>query len=197
MHAWDTGSWAVGNGREDCQEESAVENGRNARNWGSWNCISPASAGQGTVGWGLLVFLPCGLILSRLWVQLEVGPLPSLKWAPSPDVGGCDTILTVPFRQPLGSLLWTSEMLSRALQSALVVFESNTETRKCAGGFEPCEGCIDFLKVEWSPSCCLVFPERKLPFIFHYSILLLIHATHENVKRWCRIVSAIPLGGAL
>lgn len=80
VHVWDTGSWAAGSYREACQEKSAVENGRNARNWESWSCTSPASAGQGSMGWGLLVFLPCGLILPSPWGQLGVGDLcPALE----------------------------------------------------------------------------------------------------------------------
>lgn len=41
-----------------------------------------------------------------------------------------------------------------------------------------------------------IFPKRRLPFISHYSILLLNHAAHENVKLWHRIVSAVLLGRA-
>lgn len=187
MYVWDTGSWAVENDKEDCQEESEVENGRNARNWQDCSCVSPASAGQGSVGWGLLVFLPCGLILPSPGGQLEVSDLcPALEVSSISWCGRLWHNSDCPLQAAPGEPPLDFRNAYQGLQSALVVFESNTETWKYAGAFEPLEGCMTFSG--WSDPSLLFFTIQ-----FCFSFMLLTKMSNSGH----RIVSAVPLGGAL
>lgn len=124
--------------KDDYHELSEVANGINAWSCGSCSCISPASAGQGSVGWGLLVLLPYGLILPSLQKKLEVADLcPALEVS---HISCCSTASCSTRCQGLTVLIIPSRHAYHDLQGGLVVLESNIKTWKYAGGLKPFEG---------------------------------------------------------